>query len=86
MHFLLPTLVCILALWLILRSPLANRGLDLPNERSLHSHPTPRIGGLGILVASRVPFLLLLLVLLFLVVLVVLGLIDGGAVLASGRA
>ena len=51
MHFLLPTLVCILALWLILRSPLANRSLDLPNERSLHSHPTPRIGGLGILVA-----------------------------------
>ena len=48
------TLACtlsILALWLILRSPLANRGLDLPNERSLHSRPTPRIGGLGILVA-----------------------------------
>jgi UDP-N-acetylmuramyl pentapeptide phosphotransferase/UDP-N-acetylglucosamine-1-phosphate transferase len=51
MPFLLSTLVCILALWLILRSPLANRGLDLPNERSLHSHPTPRIGGLGIVAA-----------------------------------
>jgi len=51
MPFLLSTLVCILALWLILRSPLANRGLDLPNERSMHSRPTPRIGGLGILAA-----------------------------------
>jgi len=57
MPFLFSTLICILALWLILRSPLAHRGLDLPNERSLHSRPTPRIGGLGILAAIALALL-----------------------------
>lgn len=41
-----PALVCAAVLWLFLRS--GRLALDVPNERSLHSHPVPRIGGTGI--------------------------------------
>lgn len=44
--------------WLVVallrRSPLAARLADLPNERSLHALPVPRIGGLGMLVAVAI--------------------------------
>jgi len=51
MPIILSTLLSALAIALILRAPLTRHGMDLPNERSLHSRPTPRIGGLGILVS-----------------------------------
>ena len=41
---------------LLLRSGAARVALDLPNERSLHASPTPRIGGLGIM-AGALPVL-----------------------------
>lgn len=53
MNFLLPPLlsfiVCFLVLRWLLRGRLAKMTLDQPNHRSLHSTPTPRIGGLGVL-------------------------------------
>ncbi len=41
------------------RLALANQMLDIPNERSSHARPTPRGGGLAIVVASIAAFLLL---------------------------
>lgn len=42
-------LVCSGILWFLLRSGVAWRlATDIPNDRSLHTRPTPRIGGLGI--------------------------------------
>ena len=38
-------------LWLMLRAPKSALPLDRPNERSLHSAVTPRIGGIAIMVA-----------------------------------
>ena len=43
------------AILVIGKSPLASRLADVPNERSLHEVPTPRIGGLG-LMAGAMPF------------------------------
>ncbi len=60
MWFLLPLalIICWLTLWLLLR-----RGsmlpLDHPNERSLHIHPTPRIGGLGVMLSMLICSLIL---------------------------
>lgn len=39
-------------LWLMLRAPRSALPLDRPNERSLHSAVTPRIGGIAIMVAA----------------------------------
>ena len=36
--------------WLI-NAPAIMRALDIPNERSSHRHPTPRMGGLGVVAA-----------------------------------
>ena len=33
---------------LLMRGRAASLALDLPNQRSLHSTPTPRLGGVGI--------------------------------------
>lgn len=41
--------VCFFLLRWLLRGRLARTTLDRPNHRSLHSTPTPRIGGLGVL-------------------------------------
>jgi UDP-N-acetylmuramyl pentapeptide phosphotransferase/UDP-N-acetylglucosamine-1-phosphate transferase len=48
---------CALATWLLLvvllRSGLAARwAIDVPNERSMHHVPTPRIGGIGLLAVA----------------------------------
>lgn len=40
--------IALSVLSLVLRSKLAHSVLDIPNHRSLHSSPKPRIGGLGI--------------------------------------
>lgn len=42
-------IACALILWLLLRTGLAWRlATDVPNNRSLHTRPTPRVGGWGI--------------------------------------
>lgn len=48
---LVPALVAWLAVAALRRSTAAARLADRPNERSLHARPTPRVGGLGIVVA-----------------------------------
>lgn len=44
--------VTVAVIMLLLRSPLAPRLLAPVNERSLHANPTPRVGGIGVVVAS----------------------------------
>jgi UDP-N-acetylmuramyl pentapeptide phosphotransferase/UDP-N-acetylglucosamine-1-phosphate transferase len=47
--FLVGMLACIAALSKTLKAKFAANFLDVPNHRSLHSDPIPRIGGLGII-------------------------------------
>ena len=53
MNFILPIVlafgVTFILLLIMLNTPLGKSLLDLPNERSLHQHPVPRIGGLAIM-------------------------------------
>jgi UDP-N-acetylmuramyl pentapeptide phosphotransferase/UDP-N-acetylglucosamine-1-phosphate transferase len=55
----LPALIAWAAIALLRRSPLATRLADHPNERSLHAVATPRLGGIGIMLAV-LPFGLML--------------------------
>lgn len=48
----LPAIATAVAIAGLRRSTLAARLADRPNERSLHSVPTPRIGGLGVLAGA----------------------------------
>jgi UDP-N-acetylmuramyl pentapeptide phosphotransferase/UDP-N-acetylglucosamine-1-phosphate transferase len=43
-------LITILVIMFILSSRFRNKIQDIPNERSLHSNPIPRIGGIGLVV------------------------------------
>ncbi|HUQ26397.1 MAG TPA: glycosyl transferase [Burkholderiales bacterium] len=52
--FALSAAVCALLLWLLLRYAGARLPLDLPNSRSLHAQPVPRVGGVGVLAALAV--------------------------------
>jgi UDP-N-acetylmuramyl pentapeptide phosphotransferase/UDP-N-acetylglucosamine-1-phosphate transferase len=53
--------VCSLTLMILLRSGLGHRlAVDLPNHRSLHSAPTPRIGGIGVLAGMLAVLLLVI--------------------------
>lgn len=54
----LPALLAWIAIAALRRSKVATRLSDHPNERSLHSRPTPRVGGLG-MIAAIAPFALL---------------------------
>lgn len=45
--------------WRVRRFALTHRILDVPNRRSSHVHPTPRCGGLGIVVALQLGLLVL---------------------------
>jgi len=47
-----------ICIWLILRMPENFIALDRPNSRSLHEVPTPRVGGVAILVGIIFPFCL----------------------------
>jgi UDP-GlcNAc:undecaprenyl-phosphate/decaprenyl-phosphate GlcNAc-1-phosphate transferase len=47
-----PAMVAWLVIAALFKSPVAARLADRPNERSLHEVPTPRIGGLGIMVGA----------------------------------
>lgn len=52
--------LCALVLGLLLRSGLAWRlATDIPNERSLHVRPTPRVGGWGVVSVSVLAIVLL---------------------------
>jgi len=51
---LLALAVAVVTIGILLRSRAAALVLDLPNHRSLHQAPTPRIGGLGILAGVAV--------------------------------
>jgi UDP-N-acetylmuramyl pentapeptide phosphotransferase/UDP-N-acetylglucosamine-1-phosphate transferase len=44
--------LCFAVLWWLLHSGLAAIALDRPNERSLHTQPIPRVGGLGIMAGT----------------------------------
>jgi UDP-GlcNAc:undecaprenyl-phosphate/decaprenyl-phosphate GlcNAc-1-phosphate transferase len=52
MQMLLPPLAAFAFAWIaqrvLLRTPLAERTLDVPNHRSLHERPVPRTGGIAI--------------------------------------
>lgn len=48
----LPAVVAALVIAVARRSLLAARFADIPNARSMHSSPTPRIGGLGLLAGA----------------------------------
>ncbi|HEY0665146.1 MAG TPA: glycosyltransferase family 4 protein [Gallionella sp.] len=52
-------LVAILSLAFILASRLGSRIQDIPNERSLHTSPIPRIGGVGLLAGVLAGWLML---------------------------
>lgn len=47
-----PAVVCALVIAVARRAPWAGRFADHPNERSLHSHAIPRLGGIGVMVAA----------------------------------
>jgi len=42
--------VTVLVLWALLRPGAARLPLDMPNARSLHGRPVPRLGGLGVMI------------------------------------
>ena len=51
-----PALVAAIVIAVLRRSTTARILADHPNERSLHTHPTPRVGGIG-LAAGVLPFM-----------------------------
>lgn len=53
-----PALVCTVVIAIARRARWAGRFADHPNERSLHSHAVPRLGGIGIM-AGSIPMLAL---------------------------
>lgn len=72
--------VAFLLLVIILSSRFGNKIQDIPNERSLHSTPIPRIGGIGLIAGVLTGWLLMTDVLwwlvLLLVILFVVSLLD----------
>jgi len=59
-YWLFPFLASVISAGVIaLRLRFGDRGLDHPNQRSLHERPTPHGGGLGIVTALLVIGLLL---------------------------
>ncbi len=53
--------LCMLSLYLLLKTGLAERlALDQPNARSLHAVPTPRCGGLGVMLVEVLALVVLL--------------------------
>ncbi len=52
-------LVSVSLIALIIRGKLGNKIQDIPNERSLHVAPTPRIGGIGLIAGVLAGWLLL---------------------------
>lgn len=54
LHFFSAFLICILTLWLLLRTCLRSIAIDAPNRRSLHTKLTPRTGGLAIMLSVMI--------------------------------
>lgn len=52
---LLAAVIAVVVIAWLLRSGKSAIALDLPNERSLHTRPVPRIGGIGIVLGALVP-------------------------------
>jgi UDP-N-acetylmuramyl pentapeptide phosphotransferase/UDP-N-acetylglucosamine-1-phosphate transferase len=48
----------VLILWLLMRSNLAAAFTDVPNERSLHAAPVPRIGGIALAATTAIALLI----------------------------
>jgi len=48
----LPAAIAAVVILIAMRTVLRDRLVDRPNERSLHAEPTPRLGGLGVLVGA----------------------------------
>jgi len=73
-------LVVSLLTWSILNSKIFNKFLDIPNQRSLHAKPTPKLGGLAIMTSvifSAIIYCTELLYLVpFLLALIALSLLD----------
>lgn len=57
LYYSISFLTAILALLLLLKTPLIRLALDQPNDRSLHTNVTPRTGGLAIVIAVAVGWL-----------------------------
>lgn len=51
--------IAIAAVWALASPRLAGLVLDVPNERSLHSRPVPRTGGIGLMLSAAIVWLLL---------------------------
>ncbi len=71
----------VLLLLIILNTPVGKWLLDRPNERSLHQHPVPRIGGLAVLLGMAMAWLmtrnvLALSTLMFIAPLIVISVFD----------
>lgn len=48
--------ICFAVLWILLRTGWAyGIAVDIPNHRSLHAQPIPRVGGWGVLPAALIP-------------------------------
>ena len=73
-------LVVSLLTWSILNSKIFNKFLDIPNQRSLHAKPTPKLGGLAIMTSVIFSAILycteLLYLVPFLLALIALSLLD----------
>lgn len=52
-------LIAAAAVWALASPKLAGLVLDIPNERSLHSRPVPRTGGIGLMLSAAITWLLL---------------------------
>jgi UDP-N-acetylmuramyl pentapeptide phosphotransferase/UDP-N-acetylglucosamine-1-phosphate transferase len=48
----IPSAIAWVAIFALARSRIAGRLADVPNERSLHEVPTPRVGGLGLMAGA----------------------------------
>jgi Fuc2NAc and GlcNAc transferase len=85
MHPLLPPTVSLLisltTVWFI-KNRLSQQLLDIPNDRSSHTQPTPRGGGLGFIIATALtaplilPFITLIPLYLTLTPLTIIGILD----------
>jgi len=73
-------LVVSLLTWSILNSKIFNKFIDIPNQRSLHAKPTPKLGGLAIMTSVIFSAILycteLLYLVPFLLALIALSLLD----------
>ena len=56
--FLISTIITILLMPIFINLAHKANILDIPNERKIHSDPTPRIGGIAMVLGAFIPILL----------------------------